>query len=152
MENWKNLSKNSPYEISDLGRCRKNGKLKKITKFSNGYSYTRIHCRLKPVHALVLSVFKPNPAPHFFDRVDHINQKRHDNRLVNLRWSNRTLNAFNCEKSRGYCRHRCGFRAEIQLEKQKIFLGCFATPAQARARYLEARRDAMDIHDPFTIY
>jgi hypothetical protein len=152
MENWKNLSKNSPYEISDLGRCRKNGKLKKLTQFNNGYLHTKIHGRWKLVHVLVLTVFKPNPAPCFFDRVDHLNRQKTDNRLANLRWSNSVLNGWNMGNVKGYSKKGNRFAARIHMLGSEIHLGCFATPTQARARYLEARRDAMDIHDPFTIY
>jgi hypothetical protein len=119
---------------------------------NTGYLATGINRTIKLVHVIVLSVFKPNPAPHFFDRVDHINREVTDNRLVNLRWSNRTLNGFNRTVRKGYYKTRSGFCASIQFKGHKLLLGTFPTPELARARYLEARKDAMDIYDPYTVY
>ena len=157
METWKYLCEGSPYEVSDLGNVRKNGKLKKQTTHSCGYLNTRISKRknykMKLVHRLVLPTFKPNPAPDFYDRVDHINQVRSDNRLENLRWSNATLNAWNCEKTKGYYLKPSGrFRAQIGYEGKVIVLGTFDTKEEARARYLEALADARAVYDPYQVY
>ena len=152
-ETWKRLCEGSPYEVSDLGRVRKNGKLKKLSKHPAGYLHTKINGKFELVHRLVLLTFKPNPRPDFYDRVDHINQDRTDNRLTNLRWSNATLNGWNSDKTKGYYRRPSGrFQAQIRFEGVLIYLGCFDTEEEARARYLEALRDARALYDPYTVY
>jgi hypothetical protein len=152
-ETWKALD-DSRYEVSDLGRVRKNGKLKNLTKLKNGYINTRINAKWHGVHCLVLETFKLNPVPSFYNCVDHINQKPWDNRLDNLRWSNPTLNAWNCDKRKGYSysKQRGKYKATIGIEGKNIHLGYFATEAAARARYLEALADAREVYDPYTIY
>ena len=152
-ETWKPLSEDSRYEVSDLGRARKNGKLKKLTKNDPGYLYTSINGKLQGVHQLVLKTFKPNPVPSFYDRVDHINQNKLDNRLENLRWSNATLNQWNSDKRKGYKKRKSGrYEPRIRIEGKCIYLGTFATEAAARERYLEANADAKEVYDPYTIY
>ena len=151
-ETWKALD-DSRYEVSDLGRVRKNGELKNLTKDKDGYMTTRINRKFKKVHRLVLKTFKPNPMPSFYDRVDHINQKKWDNRLENLRWSNSTLNNWNSDKHKGYKKSKSGkYEARIGIEGKLIHLGTFATVAAAKARYLEAIADAREVYDPYTIY
>ena len=152
-ETWKPLSEDSRYEVSDLGRARKNGKLKKLTKNRRGYLHTAINSKVQGVHQLVLKTFKPNPVPSFYDRVDHINQNQLDNRLENLRWSNATLNQWNCDKRKGFKKHKSGrYESRMFLEGKYIYLGTFASEAAAKARYLEAIADARQVYDPYPIY
>ena len=151
-ETWKYLCEGSPYEVSDLGRVRKNGKLKKCSKCTGGYPMTKIHGIKKTVHSLVLSTFTPNPMPWFFDRTDHINRDRADNRLENLRWSNATLNQWNSNHI-GYFKNKCGsYSARIKIEGSTLCVGAYKTEEEARARYLEALRDARMVYDPHYIY
>ena len=53
------------------------------------------------VHRLVATAFCENPRPDIFDRVDHINHDRADNRAVNLRWVNHRLNMLNRSDAAG---------------------------------------------------
>lgn len=63
-------------------------------KMKNGY----VDCNLASaggnqlVHRLVLQTFNPEPTDGLDYVVDHINDKRYDNRLENLQWLSRTAN------------------------------------------------------------
>lgn len=61
----------------------KNGKYLSVSKNKKNYL----------VHRLVLETFKPLESYSFNITVDHINNKKHDNRLRNLRWLERGENA-----------------------------------------------------------
>ena len=73
-EIWKPVVGAGAYTVSNLGNVRKHGRLKKQCKYSKGYMHTHINGKTKDVHTLVLPAFKPNPAPEFYDRIDHIDQ------------------------------------------------------------------------------
>jgi len=80
--------------------------------------------------------------------IDHINGVRNDNRLRNLRLATRSENMQNTRNARGvFLFKRTGrWRADIQVNKVKHYLGYFDTEKQARAAYLEAKQK---LH-PFT--
>lgn len=80
--------------------------------------------------------------------IDHINGDKSDNRIVNLRLSNKSENGQNrkhCTKtnSTGYLGvhfHAGKFCASIKINGRKIHLGRFSTPEEAHAAYLEHKR------------
>jgi len=81
--------------------------------------------------------------------VDHINGDRGDNRLANLRDVARRTNLENLRKPRsdnhtgylGVIAHPGGrFRARIQHNGKGIHIGMYATPDEAHAAYVEAKR------------
>lgn len=55
------------------------------TRASNGYLMVRVGYKGYLVHRLVAQTFIPNPDNK--PTVDHINRKRYDNRVANLRWA-----------------------------------------------------------------
>lgn len=79
------------------------------------------------------------------DQVDHINGDRNDNRIENLRAATSQINNQN-RTARGYIlEKRTGkYRAQIKTRGVTTTLGYFATPEEARAAYLEAKK----IHHP----
>lgn len=77
--------------------------------------------------------------------VDHINGDRADNRIVNLRASSKLLNAWNSRhhrdgtcKFKGVTKSEGRFEAQICADGRKIYLGRYATEAEAHAVYCEA--------------
>jgi hypothetical protein len=81
--------------------------------------------------------------------LDHINGIRHDNRLSNLRIATREINTQNLKRARrdstsgllGVVKERGNrWKAEIQANGKRIYLGCFSTPQEAHAAYLGAKR------------
>lgn len=76
--------------------------------------------------------------------VDHINGNRTDNRKVNLRLANRTMQTENNRKAKGYTKFRGKYKAQIGTKvngvSKTINLGLYNTPDEARAAYLTAKQ------------
>lgn len=92
MEEWRPIKKAPQFEVSNLGRIRhiKHQRIRKLRTNPKGYLTINFDilgqdCPKKTfsVHRLVAEAFLEDftPACH----IDHINRKRYDNRLVNLR-------------------------------------------------------------------
>lgn len=94
-EIWKQIEKvDGPYFISNFGRV-KNSK-GRIMKCRNNVGYRRIDIGPKAnrqgfqVHCLVANAFLEKGAGE--TEVNHLNGKKTDNRLVNLKWSSHSEN------------------------------------------------------------
>lgn len=80
--------------------------------------------------------------------IDHINGDPGDNRIANLRLATPLLNTQNNRRARvnnqsgflGVAQVKGGWRSQISVGRQRIELGTYATPEQAHAAYVEAKR------------
>jgi hypothetical protein len=154
------------YQISDQGELRSldreiqnkgsggkylmNGQTLKPRKDADGYLVTDLWKAGKKttvkLHRLAAQAFLPTPeAGHV---VDHINGKRDDNRLENLRWVSQSQNLYNRRLSAGASgvigvRFRDGkknpWQAYITVDGRFKSLGHFPTKQQAA----NARQEAM---------
>ena len=87
------------YMVSDLGRVfsfHDNGKILS-PKINKGYKVITLCVECKKiqtfsVHRLVAKAFIPNPTPKKRPDINHKNGIKHDNRAVNLEWSNDSKN------------------------------------------------------------
>ena len=111
---------------------------------SNGYGRIMLNGKRYREHRIIFLMFNPNW--NIFDRsfeIDHINHKRNDNRIENLRLVTRQENQFNRrkEKSKGYTWHKRDqkFYASIQINGKSKHLGCFDNEKDARSAYLKAK-------------
>lgn len=81
-------------------------------------------------------------------QIDHINGNRTDNRIENLRCVSTTTNAENKRSANknnktgllGTCPDRGLFKACLKVNGKTINLGRFATPEEAQAAYIAAKR------------
>lgn len=75
-----------------------------------------------------------------FDELDHINRNKLDNRICNLRISNRVQQTQN-RNSKGYYKNSKAntWFSTIMFEGKKLYLGSFKTEEEARQAYLEAK-------------
>lgn len=93
MEEWKQIDGYPQYEVSTLGQIRRGGRTLRNQTDTNLYQSVML-CRdgiawRYRVHSLVAQAFLP---PSTSCVVDHINSKRDDNRLSNLRYISQSLN------------------------------------------------------------
>lgn len=102
-ENWTQLLDEDQrpvlgYEVSDLGRVRKNGEIKKLSH-QKEYLVTRINGVQKRVHRLVLQSFKPTNDKSLLP--DHIDNNGKNNRPSNLQWLTNSENTSKGFKQNG---------------------------------------------------
>lgn len=110
-----------------------------------GYAKTNINRKEIPFHRLV----KPCPEGYV---IDHINRDRFDNRAINLRVTtqyvnmlNRSVSRLNRLKEKGVYKDGNYYRADITINKKRIYLGNYKTFEEA----VKARKEAEEkYHNP----
>ena len=133
------------YQVSNLGNV-KNIKTNKILKpyFDGGGYYTIDLCKnkrrhVKKIHKLVIQSFLENIDSKAC--VDHINGKREDNNIKNLRYAtfeennrNRKIAKNNASSVKGvnFDKDKNKWRARITIDGIRIHLGYFDTIEEAK--------------------
>ena len=139
------------FEVSDQGRVRHSccGHPVEQHKTSKGYLFIKYN--KKPawqgmlfVHRMVLMTFRPNHSK-CMRFCDHINRKRDDNRLVNLRWSNVVLNGMNKTGVKGWWRRRDMYQPACRVLSRKYEFDMVDTPDEAHAVYLNFQTRAFEV-------
>jgi hypothetical protein len=72
--------------------------------------------------------------------IDHINQKRDDNRISNLREVTKSQNALNTSKTKGVDLTKSGWRVRFARK----FLGNYKTQEEATSVFLKAKKEYME--------
>jgi len=112
MENWKEIAGYEEYEVSDLGRVRRGGRVLTGTSDKNGYRVvglsTGATSKKNKIHRLVCIAFLPNPDSK--PEVNHIDHDKANNRLENLEWATRSEQSLHSPKPVGNSGHRSIFR------------------------------------------
>lgn len=100
MEEWRTCQGfDWPYEVSSLGKIRslnynKTGETKELSQTMCGeYLGVSMDDKRQRVHRIVAQAFLPNP--NNFPEVDHRNRNKLDNRVENLQWVPKYVNAIN---------------------------------------------------------
>ena len=88
-EQWRAVEGYPEYEVSNLGRVRKNGKLTPLHRVGKGYLRTTLQKDGKQkqdyIHRIVAKAFIPNPENK--PTVNHIDGDKNNNRVSNLEWA-----------------------------------------------------------------
>lgn len=118
-----------------------------IGKNSDGYTTIMLNKKGYLAHRLAW-LYTYGEFPKTF--LDHINETRDDNRIINLRLATRQENAQNISKPNinnnsgflgvSWHKQRKKWIACIHLNGRKKHLGCFNTAEQASEAYLVAKR------------
>lgn len=117
MEEFRSISGYENYEVSNLGRVRNisTNRIRKNVLTSDGYLTVKFYNETKQIHRLVALAFLDNPLGKKL--VDHINNKRDDNRVVNLRWATNPENGANCKMNKNNTSGYNGLRYDKDFEK-----------------------------------
>ena len=115
MEEWKTIFED--YEISNLGNCRKKGKIIKGCVMNRGYKYFQVQREGKRLnklfHHLVAEAFigaRPDGLV-----IDHIDRNKLNNNVNNLRYITQELNMINQD------RYRTDIETTDKRERHRIF-------------------------------
>ena len=134
MEKWKTVNNYENYAISTYGRLRKNNKIIKPIKCSNGYlEYALWHNGKRKVvlaHRLV--------AEHFIDNIDnlpevnHKDENKNNNNVHNLEWCTSKYNS-NYGSRNKKCRdcNKNSFKNVVQYDLNGRFVNKFECIADA---------------------
>lgn len=138
-EIWKRVDIDTDCEVSSEGRFRRRGAVFE-PYIHKGYRTVRIGKHICALHRLIANVFIPNPESKPF--VDHIDNNKLNNSVLNLRWATPQENNRNSSprpKSSGLPRgvKRAGekFVAKIAVNYKTIHIGTFDTVEEASAAY-----------------
>jgi hypothetical protein len=149
-ESWKMINGYANYEISSFGRVR-NIKTSRVLKpgiETAGYSYV-ILCvkgvkRKYSIHRLTAGEFIDNVENKPF--IDHIDNDKLNNNIVNLRWASKSENQWNKSKQnntssiyKGVCMNKSAGKwvAQIKINGFIKYLGCFINEKDAANKYNE---------------
>lgn len=106
----------------------------------HGYRFIRLNKKLYRAHHLAwLYTYGFFPTLD----IDHINQNRADNRIVNLREVDRTVNNLNTSKRKGYSfsKQRNKYIAYLQMKGKRKHLGTFNTLEEAKNEHERAKSE-----------
>ncbi len=133
------------YSVSNLGNVKNNttNKILKHGVMKNGYH--NVSLTINPfdkkslyVHRLVGLAFLENNENK--SDIDHIDQNRGNNNLLNLRWATRSQNNYNTgmritntsgTKGVSFNKSKNKWEAYIQIDMMKVDLGCFVDKQDA---------------------
>lgn len=116
----------------------KEKRLIKIVVNKDGYRMTYINGKSVRVHRLIWFIVHGEwPS----GGIDHINGRRDDNRLCNLRVVSQMINCQNRRNAKGICFSKSSQKwvAKIIVNKKYVFLGRYSSEYEARKAYLYAK-------------
>jgi hypothetical protein len=108
------------------------------TLHAKGYTQIRINGKIYRAHRLIWLYHKGSVDVAL--QIDHINRKRSDNRIDNLRLTSQNENQWNRD-AKGYAWHKASnkYQAYIQYYGKLKYLGRYETEREARSVYLKAK-------------
>lgn len=107
---------------------------------SGGYYQIHISNKYILIHRLIAYAYLGLDITNTKIKVDHIDRDPSDNRVCNLRLVTCQQNSFNTN-AKGYSKNRYEkYEARIKVNGVLEYLGIYATPEEARNKYLEAKK------------
>ena len=108
------------------------------TLHAKGYTQIRINGKIYRAHRLIWLYHKGSVDVAL--QIDHINRKRSDNRIDNLRLTSQNENQWNRD-AKGFAWHKASnkYQAYIQYYGKLKYLGRYETEREARSVYLKAK-------------
>jgi hypothetical protein len=140
METWKKIEGFESYEVSDLGRVRRRGKVLKGNADKDGYLRVGL-CKdgtLKQmsIHRLVGCAFIPNPEGK--PTINHIDEDKANNHLTNLEWATHSEQHIHSPVPIGKSGHRHiyqrksgSWEVDVSRECVRVFQKTFPTLQEA---------------------
>ena len=129
-EQWRAVEGYPRYEVSNLGRVRKNGKLTPLHRAGKGYLRTTLQKDGKQkqdyIHRIVAKAFIPNPENK--PTVNHIDGDKDNNRVSNLEWATYLENNLHAIKNH---LHRHYTRGVKQYDLQGNLLATYNSIVEA---------------------
>lgn len=124
--------------------------IRKGSSNKDGYLVINIEGKNYRVHRVIYKLYHPDWNIEDIskeNKIDHENNNRMDNRIVNLRNVTDQENHFNTN-AKGYCWHKNAKKwvAKICLNRKDIHLGYFDNEDDARKAYLDAKQIYHVIH------
>jgi hypothetical protein len=144
VETYKKIVGFENYSVSDHGNARNDttGRILKAINHKRGYLQVGLRKNNKPhikkIHKLVTAAFLLNPEKK--NCVDHIDNNKHNNNLINLRFAtsqqnnqNRSINNNNTSgtKGVGWNKKSMKWTARIKINGKSIHLGSFINKEDA---------------------
>lgn len=114
---------------------------KKITRKTLGYITLQISDKDKGYNLMAHQLAWYITYGEVVEQIDHINGQKDDNRICNLRSVTNQENQWNRTKAKGYYWNKSAnkWKAQIQVDGKKIYLGLFKKEEDARLVYLQAK-------------
>lgn len=136
LEIWEDIPRHPGYQASTLGRIRSTDRItlcktkrtsprkrlgKNLKPFykTNGYLRVDLCGKCYTVHSLILTTFKGERPKGCVAM--HLNDKKDDNRLINLKWGTQSENAFDAIKNKLYVHGRLGRKKILQPNGKVIW-------------------------------
>jgi hypothetical protein len=114
---------------------------KVITRKSNGYIDINFIYNKKEYHLLAHQFVWYDVHKQIVDCIDHINGKRHDNRIENLRSVTQQQNLFNTNAKGYYWNKRNKkWNAKIKVNGKSKHIGLYDTEQEAHQAYLNEKK------------
>ena len=157
METWKLIEGFGNYSVSDHGNV-KNNKTERIITQHVEHGYKRINIKHnnksnnRYVHALVANAFINNLEGKRC--VDHIDNDKSNNNLINLRWAthsqnsqNKSMMSNNTSGVKGvvWDKHTKKWKAQIMIDGVCVYLGSFDNIEDAKEARIKRANEAFGI-------
>ena len=152
------MTKRKPIDVDELKKVFRirNGNLERINyhytngkwtvvnnkkNHNGGYCQVNFNGRMIKYHVIIWILSTGKDIPEGMD-IDHINGNKIDNRIENLRLVTRRQNQQNRKTHRAgrlvgatYNKGHNDWRSQIEIDKNKISLGCYKTEQEAHEAY-----------------